>query len=624
MSKFPYKGINKTFVVGLTLSSILAPAFLAPAIAKNQPVEFLKYFNPLPEKGYVNQKQDRVIKKKSFKAANMPAFDAVNNKELGLFAEVTQKEAQDQNFVDELLAKPYVNGLSIYFSWQQLEPQEDTFNFAELDRLLGVCAKYNKTLILRVSTSGMDQSKDVISDTPKWVLDKGIKSIKYMGADQQAHVMPVYWDTDYLADWSNFIQELGSRYDKNPNIHSIGITGGGALGGTALVPPLGIPDADTQVVINKMVKPKAGAAPGDDSTDDNASAAKADEAKADDAKADDTKTANAKPETTADAKSEAKAEDTPDNPKAYSSQLTEKFKKEFGMNARQIAQHWKYVGDLFVKAFPTARLNFALNAPLTHSAGQNALDEISDYMIFRYGQRIFLTRQDVKNDKHGFDEYRIFLKWKADTLTGLKLSANLSAEELTKIAKFAFDDGNSYVEMPAATILSKDEAISKTLSALASHLGYQLVLQKATIPDSVPQGQPIKASFTFLNVGDTVPLKPSRQLDKDVPVSYRMQVELRDGTGKPVVVSLHTPKTSTTLWKAGTPVTWEEELKMPDLQPGEYSVFMSLVDAEANRRLQVIDAVSQQTPSGQSIVPIGKIKVVPATQSIGSTAPQAQ
>lgn len=82
-------------------------------------------------------------------------------------------------------------------------------------------------------------------------------------------------------------------------------------------------------------------------------------------------------------------------------------------------EHWKYVADIFPKAFPHTRLNFDIDPPTPNRAGQDSLDEISDYLIYRYGQRIYLTRQGIGDAKHGFDQYRVLLKFHGDTLTGI-------------------------------------------------------------------------------------------------------------------------------------------------------------------------------------------------------------
>lgn len=486
-----------------------------------------KYLNPIHEKSYLNQSQDRAIKKKSFKSASFEGAQAIPNKEIGLFATIENEKVADTAYVDELLQKPEVSGVACLLTWKQLEPKEDVYNWPILDKVLASCVKHQKLLILRISTCGVDapesstpELKDS-SDTPSWVFEQGAKSVPYTGRDGKQHLMPVFWDTTYLAKWANFINELGARYDKNVALHSVGITGGGIFGSTQVVP---------DVLGNK----------------------------------------------------------------ANYEGLEQILKKDFSMSPRQIVGHWKYVADLFPKAFPNTRLNFDIDPPTPNRSGQDCLDEISDYLVFRYGERVYLTRQNVVDGKHGFDQYRVFLKFRPDTLTGLQISPTVDRSDLEKITKWSSDDGVSFAEIPGQFFLSKDNDIASWITAMRRRLGYQLVSQKVELPERVTAGEPLKASFTFLNLGAAAPMKPMRYLDKDRASSYKVQLELRDQSGKPVALSLHTPTIPTNRWIAGKPVSWEEELKMPKLGTGKYSVWVSVVDTDSKRKLNLLDATSSE------------------------------
>ncbi|MBS1954585.1 MAG: DUF4832 domain-containing protein [Cyanobacteria bacterium SZAS-4] len=498
---------------------------------KNKAGELLKYLNPVHEKTYLNDSQDRIIKKRSFKGTEIAGAKAISNKELGLFAAVDLAQLKDDNLLKDILAQPSVNGLSVMVPWSSAEPTEGQYDWKQIDHLLETAAQNKKSVILRVTTCGLTDS-----DTPKWVYDAGAKSVSYTGPDGKPYVMPVFWDSSYLAKWSNFINALGSRYDKNQALHSVGITGGGVSGGTLVIPNIENKEEHTKVETS--------------------------------------------------------------------------LKSEFGMNQRQLVQHWKYVADLFPHAFPSCRLNFDIDPPTANRAGEDSLDEISDYLIYRYGQRVYLTRQNVADAKHGFDQYRVLLKFKPDTVTGYRLAPAITAESLDKLAKFALDDGISFVEVPAQFFTAKDDTVVKTLEQLRSKLGYQLVSQNITLPADVKSGQPLKASFTFLNLGSAPAMRPSRQFDKDVASSYKVQLELRDGNGKPVMQSLHTPEVPTQKWIAGKPVTWQEELKMPKLTPGQYSVYLSLVDADTKRKLQLLDAVTPDHLTAQDTIAAGKVQIL--------------
>ena len=347
--------------------------------------------------------------------------------------------------------------------------------------------------------------------------------------------MPVFWDATYLARWSNFVHALADRYDKNPSIHSIGITGGGARGGTAIAPTLDKTQTDS---------------------------------------------------------------------------LEQTLKSEFGMNPHQIVEHWKYVADLFPNAFKTARLNFDASPPLASKAGQDMLDEISDYLIYRYGERVYLTRENVDSAKHGFDQYRLLLKFRPDTVTGYQLTSAFPPTDLKALLKNTLDDGISFAEIPESMLQDKDAAVAETLEQLRSKLGYQVVSEKVTLPSDIKSGEPLKAEFTFMNLGSAAPMHPSRQLDKDVAGSYKVQLELRDANGKPIVQSLHTPAVPTNKWIAGQPITWEQELKMPPkLKAGEYSVWLSLVDGDTKRKLQILNVASTEKTGPGTDISVGKIQV---------------
>ncbi|HEY9684225.1 MAG TPA: beta-galactosidase [Oculatellaceae cyanobacterium] len=520
--------IARTLVMGLILTGTATPVQAGSS-------DWAKYFNPIPQKSYVNKSQDREIKKKAFKTDKAIDNKPIPNKEVGLFAVLSSADIADSNSVESVLKDSQVNGISVLIPWRLLEPSEEQYDWKALDDILGLCKQANKYLILRVSTCGLSKG-DADSDTPDWVYKAGVKYIEYKDQDGKLRKMPIFWDTQYLAKWSNFIQALGERYDKNSALHSVGITGGGILGSTLVVPD--------------MLKDKEN----------------------------------------------------------YS-KLEDELTHQHGMSQRQLVTHWKYVADLFPKAFPTARLNFDIDPPTPNRAGQDTLDEISDYLVFRYGQRIFLTRQNVRDAKHGFDEYRVILKFKADTFTGYELASGFDQEDWEKMAKNALDDGVSFVEVPKEYLAEDNKAAAEALSKLQEHLGYQLVLKSADIDRSLKAGEPLKASLSFLNAGSSTPKAASRQLDKDVSASYQVGFEIKDTNGKPIVVSVQTPPIPTNQWIAGKPVTWEEKYRLTALKPGEYTINLCVIDKQSKRRLQILDGTKDGADVPQAEVSLGKLTV---------------
>jgi len=523
-------------------------------LKKNKAKEFIKYFNPIPEKNYTNESQDRVIKKKKFKPIAYPDAKPVLNPELGLFAIVPNEKLNDLAFMDELAARADVNGLSIMLPWQSIEKTEGECDFSTIDKVLEIVKKNNKTLILRVTTCGLNDG--VKSDTPDWVFDAGVKSITYKDSEGKEHQAPVFWDTTYMAKWSNFISSLGEKYDDNKNIHSIGITGGGVLGSTLVVPDFAVfEDQDSEALAQEGA---AGAT----------------------------------------------------SPKSAYGELCSILRKEHKMSERQLVEHWKYVGDIFPKAFKKVPLNFDINPPLLGRKGQDALDEITDYLVYRYGQRVYLTRQNIKNGKHGFDQYRVFLKFHPDTLTGYRLRPDFDLTETSKLAHMAGEDGISFCEVPPEVLKSEDASVKTALNDIQSHLGYQIISKEVKIPNNAKVGEPLNASFTFLNLGATGAMVPSRHNDKDVPASYKIQLELRNEAGKVVFRSHHTPLVPTYDWVSDKPITWEKQLKMPEhMKPGKYSVYLSLLEPESKKHIRFLNAIAQGEPKTEMEAALGSIEI---------------
>jgi len=215
-------------LIALSLSIFLGSCVL-PAVA----LPLVDHFLSPQQDQYLNESQDRTIKKRTFKADELPSIEPIVNRDSGLFAIVDTGLADDERQLTKLLSDPRVNGLSCSIPWQKLEPKEDQYDWRPVERLVQLCQQVGKTLIVRVSTSGPDVDS---TDTPSWVFTRGAKSIKYGSVDGKDLIMPVFWDPIYLAKWSNFVTAFGKQYDGNIHVHSIGITGGGAAGSTAIIP----------------------------------------------------------------------------------------------------------------------------------------------------------------------------------------------------------------------------------------------------------------------------------------------------------------------------------------------------------------------------------------------------
>lgn len=122
----------------------------------------------------------------------------------------------------------WVYGLSWRFKWQTIEPREGQYHWDLLDNALAVTARAGKKAMLRI-TAGIN--------SPEWIYQLGAKPFAFSHRDL-AHPqnypaslrMAIPWDEVYLTKWEAFIDAFGRRYNGNPHIYSIQMTGGGHIG----------------------------------------------------------------------------------------------------------------------------------------------------------------------------------------------------------------------------------------------------------------------------------------------------------------------------------------------------------------------------------------------------------
>lgn len=120
-----------------------------------------------------------------------------------------------------------VYGLSFKFGWRTVEPQDGTYQWSTVDSAIAAAAAAKKRAMIRVVAG---------SNSPDWIYSE-VRSITFSNTDlanPRNHPatlrMPVPWDQTYLEKWDQFIAALGNRYDGNPTLYSVQMTGGGYIG----------------------------------------------------------------------------------------------------------------------------------------------------------------------------------------------------------------------------------------------------------------------------------------------------------------------------------------------------------------------------------------------------------
>ncbi len=500
--------------------------------AKTNINDYLDYVKPnFKRPKNLNQSQDRLIKKQNIKKSALAVAKYVENNDIGIFlkANLTDLQVNYPKNADFTRLNQFVEGVVVRFPWSQIQLAEDNLDFSKIDEALAWCKLHHKMLILEIPSTGL-------TNTPNWLNDSDVKFITYKDKSQRTQKMVLPWDDVYLARWSNFLLALGKKYDGNPYIHSVSITGGGF-------------DTNTSILPNNL-----------------------DEV----------------------------------SQKEFMTNLNTNYK----LSQKTVVENWKFMVDSFAKAFPATRLNFGLNPPIPKRIGEDSLDEISNYFIFRYGRKIYLTRQNVVSVKNTFDDYRLITKFHNDTYTGLSISKNINAGMFMKISKWALSDGVSIIQMPYQLLSELTNTSYLTqFRDFRRRLGYQIALEKVAMPENIEFEDDIPVTFNFYNNGIAPAINSTKEADKEIPASYKIEITFKDENNKVKAISYHTPNQPTNTWKSNSSVTWTEDLKTPGIEKGRYTLYLSLVDKDSHTSINMLNILNPAKPEVSNNICIGKINI---------------
>ena len=107
-----------------------------------------------------------------------------------------------------------IDGMRLRPLWSEIQPIQGTYDWASVDTILGLAAQHGKFVGLSVSAG---------VNCPQWVFNDG--AIKYQLKDGSKLSTAIPWDTGFLENWLPLIQAMGNRYDGNPQLRYIVISG---------------------------------------------------------------------------------------------------------------------------------------------------------------------------------------------------------------------------------------------------------------------------------------------------------------------------------------------------------------------------------------------------------------
>ncbi len=153
----------------------------------------------------------------------------------GVYCSCGPTMATGQGSVDPAIAaKPFVRGILVRVAWSLLEPEDNAFNFQQLDAQLERARTYGKKVALSVVNG---------PSCPAWLYTKGAAHVM-VGAPYN-DTIPYPWDSVYLAEWRALVAEVGRRYANDTTITIVHMTNSSANGFEFFLNPTGLFDWNT-------------------------------------------------------------------------------------------------------------------------------------------------------------------------------------------------------------------------------------------------------------------------------------------------------------------------------------------------------------------------------------------
>ncbi len=123
-----------------------------------------------------------------------------------------------QEFDGDLTNPHHPATTTAYFRvyWRFLEPENDQYDWAMIDKALKTAAERGQTLCLRIAPYGSETKRDV----PAWY--------RQLVGDEQ-HLKLEKWATDpenplYVEHYCDMIRDLGARYDGHPDLELVDLS----------------------------------------------------------------------------------------------------------------------------------------------------------------------------------------------------------------------------------------------------------------------------------------------------------------------------------------------------------------------------------------------------------------
>ena len=164
---------------------------------------------------------------------NLTAISANPSGLSGIYAVVPINEIGDfkTDALQEILKNPAVSGITLRERWKNLEPKDGRYDFSRIDKTIALAGKSGKNVQM-ILVPGLY--------SPEWLLKKISSCDSFTGSadcgkitttvpygpgNKDTAELPLAWNPIYKQEWKNFLQEVANKYNSEPRVVSVSITG---------------------------------------------------------------------------------------------------------------------------------------------------------------------------------------------------------------------------------------------------------------------------------------------------------------------------------------------------------------------------------------------------------------
>jgi hypothetical protein len=136
----------------------------------------------------------------------------------GIYALVSASKPVPQ----EVFARNNIDGIALRYWWKTLESSEGIYDWSPVTRDILAARAHSKKVSLSIAAG---------IGTPAWVYAANVRQFKFRWVKSwgppicSEQRIPIPWDPVYLSKWRTFVRAFGLRYDSDPTVVLVKITG---------------------------------------------------------------------------------------------------------------------------------------------------------------------------------------------------------------------------------------------------------------------------------------------------------------------------------------------------------------------------------------------------------------